>query len=181
MSYIAKNITGHDERIIFMAHLHWFYILSGFFWMLLLMLAGLYLNQELWSHFVFRPPRGSYEPFEIPVLAKYYCVFITFAAAGITVFLVHLIKHFTTEIALTPQRVIYKKGWLMIEVEEIEVSEIRAEQIHQSIIGRLLKYGTLHMDSRFVGDVYIPAINRPYKLLHAIHKARKKVKDPLEE
>ena len=60
-------------------------------------------------------------------------------------------------------------------MEEIELDDIRAEQIHHGIWGRLFGCGYLNVDSRFVGDILLPYVTNPYKLLRALHKARSKL------
>ena len=44
MSFIAKHITHHDERLIYLARLHWIYIVKGIWWLILLGGFGIFIN-----------------------------------------------------------------------------------------------------------------------------------------
>ncbi|MCB9990427.1 MAG: PH domain-containing protein [Rhodospirillales bacterium] len=100
---------------------------------------------------------------------------------GVMIFVIHLLKVIATEIALTDQRLIYKTGLIFVDVKEIDLAEIRSETVHHGLLGRFLRYGEVHLDSRFVGDIYLPAMVKPYILLKDIHAARRKLPDPLDD
>jgi hypothetical protein len=86
-----------------------------------------------------------------------------------------------TQIALTNQRLVYKTGLLIVNTEEIDLVEIRAETVHHGLLGRLLGYGRIKLDSRFVGDVFLPAVRAPYRLVKAMNTARTHVHDPMTD
>jgi uncharacterized membrane protein YdbT with pleckstrin-like domain len=46
-----------------------------------------------------------------------------------------------TEIAVTNRRVIYKKGLIQRETNEMNMDKVESVQINQSILGRMLDYG----------------------------------------
>lgn len=83
-----------------------------------------------------------------------------------------MIKALTTEIALTNVRVIFKSGWIATEAQEVDLSEIKSETVHQGLFRRFLGYGWIHMDCRFIGDFDIPVIRNPYRFLQVLNKAR---------
>lgn len=172
MSFIAKHIVGTDERMVYATRLHWVYVVVGLIWAAAFIAIGWQLQGWI-LHFAVRDPQAN----QIGALGYNFgrvdlWIFWAFAGTGLGLFLMHLLKEWSTEVALTTSRVIYKTGLFFVEVEEIEISEIRAEHVHHGLFGALLGYGTIMLDSRFVGDIHLPAIRRPYRFLRAIHKIR---------
>ncbi|HNQ92483.1 MAG TPA: PH domain-containing protein [Alphaproteobacteria bacterium] len=172
MSFIAKHISGNDERIVYIARIHWIYVLQGFLWFVLLSIGGIILNFGLW-YGLYQLSSVVRVPFLIPEsLSKEYALFFMMLTVGVMVLWIHILKFLGTEIALTSHRVIYKVGFFFVTVEELDLAEIKEERVHHGILGALLNYGEIHLDSRFVGDVTLPAIRNPYKLLKYINKVR---------
>lgn len=172
MSFIAKHILSHDERLVYATRLHKIYIVVGLIWATAFAAIGWQLQTWI-LHFAIRDPQAN----QIGALGYDFgrldlWIFWAFAGTGLGLFLMHLFKEWSTEVALTTSRVIYKTGLFFVEVEEIEISEIRAEHVHHGIFGALFGYGSIMLDSRFVGDIHLPAIRRPYRFLRAIHKIR---------
>ena len=64
-----------------------------------------------------------------------------------------IISLLTTEYAITHQRVICKIGLIRRNVEEINLSSIESIIVDQSIIGRLLNYGTIIISGRGTSKV----------------------------
>jgi len=48
-----------------------------------------------------------------------------------------------TEIAVTNRRVIYKKGFIRRRTNEMNMHKIESVQVHQSVMARLLNYGSV--------------------------------------
>ena len=61
--------------------------------------------------------------------SRYPWIAALFAVAGLMIAVIHFLKVIATEIALTDQRIIYKTGLIFVNVEEIDLAEIRAEQV----------------------------------------------------
>jgi uncharacterized membrane protein YdbT with pleckstrin-like domain len=53
------------------------------------------------------------------------------------------VQWWITEIAVTNRRVIYKKGLIQRETNEMNMDKVESVQIDQSIIGRMLDYGNV--------------------------------------
>jgi uncharacterized membrane protein YdbT with pleckstrin-like domain len=168
MSFIAKHIANNDERLIYVARLHWVTLMKGFLWFVAFSVFGIAAEQQLLKYFNPKPIvlSGLYlgSPFDIFRIAM--------ILAGAFILLTYAIAYFFTEVALTNRRIIYKKGMISTEVEEIDLVEIRGENISHGILGRLMGYGRLHLDSRFVEDINLPIIRKPYRLLQAMHRTR---------
>lgn len=178
MSFIAKTI-GPDERLICIARLHWIYIVQGIIWFSALSLIG-----GIADHYL-RLYSGNTIPFYtwtldgLSITTKNTGVTWLFFGGGVYILCMHLIKVWATEVALTSRRVVYKTGLIFVEVEEIELEEIKGEHIHHGFLGRFLRYGTLHFDCRFIGDVYLPAVKKPYRFIKAMHVAKSKLADSM--
>jgi uncharacterized membrane protein YdbT with pleckstrin-like domain len=54
-----------------------------------------------------------------------------------------LIRRVTTELAVTDRRVIYKTGVFQRHSMEMNVSKVETVGVNQSILGRILGYGTV--------------------------------------
>jgi uncharacterized membrane protein YdbT with pleckstrin-like domain len=52
-------------------------------------------------------------------------------------------KWWITEIAVTNRRVIYKKGFIRRQTNEMNVHKVESVQVYQTILGRMLGYGTV--------------------------------------
>ncbi len=178
MSYISKNIVGNDERIIYLAHLHWIYNFMGVFWLIFLSVSGYFVSLGFENIFVGSSPYI----FNIVIGGLYITkisqiIIAVFVILGLFMFLSYFIKYISTEVAVTSERVISKKGLIMVEVEEIDISEIRSEHLNHGIFGRIFGYGRIYLDSKFVGDLKLPSLNRPYRFLRALHKSKSMIEE----
>ena len=50
-----------------------------------------------------------------------------------------------TEIAVTDRRVIYKRGFITRHTVEMNMDKVASVDVDQSILGRMLDYGTVHV------------------------------------
>lgn len=173
MSFIARHISGNGERLVYIARIHWIYVLKGAFWFVFLAAAGEALDLAFW-YGMLHLGETTGRPINLPLdfSIRDQPLFYLMATTGFLVFFIHIMKYIGTEIALTNNRIIYKTGVFFVTVEELDLSEIKEEKVHHGILGALMGYGEIHLDSRFVGDVTLPAIKNPYKLLKHMHKVR---------
>ncbi|MCB9965943.1 MAG: PH domain-containing protein [Rhodospirillales bacterium] len=180
MGFITKNVVGEGERLIYKAKIHWIYVLKGFVWLVFCVVLGFLLEHYMWREYLDLSMNGNpVLDSAMQTLFNYPLPFFLFSLLGIVIFFIYALKMYTSEVALTNTRLIYKTGWINVEVDEIEFSEILGEKIHHGPLGKFLGCGSVHMDARFIGDVYLPFISKPYKLLRALHKARGQMHDPL--
>ena len=54
-------------------------------------------------------------------------------------------QSFTTEIAVTTNRVIYKTGFIQRHTAEMNMDKVESVDVDQSILGRILGYGTINI------------------------------------
>jgi hypothetical protein len=176
MSFIAKHIVGSDERLIGVARPHWIYIFIGGFWAVVILYIGAWLHQTADVY-------GVIGHFDEPIILygrdfgpRGLWLGGAFMATSAGIFLVFLVEYLSTEVGLTTKRVIRKTGLIAVEVQEIAIEEIESARIRHGWLGTWLGYGAVYLDCRFVGDVALPTIRRPYGFLHALHKAKEPLK-----
>jgi uncharacterized membrane protein YdbT with pleckstrin-like domain len=83
-------------------------------------------------------------------------------------FLRVLIKSLTTEIAVTDRRVIYKRGLVSRHTAEMNMKEVETVNVQQSILGRILGFGTIQVRGTGEGIAPLPGIASPLRLRNAI-------------
>jgi uncharacterized membrane protein YdbT with pleckstrin-like domain len=68
---------------------------------------------------------------------------VIFALLGLSSALRTFIRRWTTELAVTDRRVIYKEGLIARRTLEMNRSRVESVDVHQTILGRILGYGTI--------------------------------------
>jgi uncharacterized membrane protein YdbT with pleckstrin-like domain len=80
-----------------------------------------------------------------------------------------------TEIAITNRRIIYKKGLIRRQTNEMNMDKVESVQIDQSILGRMLDYGDVKLLGTGEGFETLRTIASPIELRNSItgttHKA----------
>jgi hypothetical protein len=77
-------------------------------------------------------------------------------------------KWWITEIAVTNRRVIYKKGFIRRQTNEMNVHKVESVQVHQPILGRMLGYGTVTILGTGAGFGTLRTIAGPIELRNSI-------------
>ncbi len=143
MKYVER-VLQPGETLIYLTSVHW---LVYFRAMVLLVLALVCLIAS-----------GAVAMPELKLAAEIAAgLFIVLAAFSA---LAALIRRTTTELAITDRRVIYKTGVLRRQTIEINRSKVETVGVSQSVLGRLLDYGTVSVRGtggsfepiRFIGD-----------------------------
>ncbi|MCB1783504.1 MAG: PH domain-containing protein [Alphaproteobacteria bacterium] len=173
MSYIRK-ITGDREKLLLLTRLHWIYPVEAVLLFLLVSGAGLLIDHLLW---VYAGSQIQNYRYTMHILSLTFDQDHTpipwvFFATGFFAAWPLFTAYLSNEVGLTDRRIIHKKGLFMVEIQQVELEDIRAEDVHHGWLGWLFGYGRLHFDCRFIDDVYIPAIGNPYRLVKAVHTAR---------
>ena len=103
--------------------------------------------------------------------------FTAYALALIAVVLLvqRWFQWWVTEIAVTNRRVIYKKGLIRRQTNEMNMDKVESVQIVQSILGRMLDYGDVKLLGTGEGFETLRTIASPIELRNSItgttHKA----------
>lgn len=141
MKFIESNLIPNEE-IVFRSKIHYFVYEPALLWsmtFLLMMTLKLVGDNAL-----------------VNILA-----FFSFVAAIATFVEAFILRHFT-EIAITNQRMIVKKGFIKREVFEMPFSKIESVNVNQSIVGRLLDYGTIDVKGIGSGIDNLEMIEHPF-------------------
>ena len=149
MSYVSK-VLQPEETVIGTGRLHW--IIYGK--AILVLIVG---GAILWFEYA--------QQFDRVVVA------VTALLAAL-VFLFFLVQawfvQWTTEFAVTDRRIIYKRGFINRHTAEMHMDKFESVKDDQSILGRILGYGTLRVLGTGQGIEDIRRIASPLELRNAI-------------
>jgi uncharacterized membrane protein YdbT with pleckstrin-like domain len=124
MSYV-EQVLQSGETVKLRTNLHWFVYLPALLAFIATVGLGAWWYQDGQTNFFLAI--GS----------------LVVLAAAILLGISGFLKRFGTEIAVTPLRVIYKRGLIRRSTTEINMDKIESVDVDQSIFGRLFSYGTV--------------------------------------
>lgn len=184
MLYVQQALSA-DEKIIFVASFHWFYdvqaimaIVWGVFFSLSLLIsvetligylplsvADMLLTSPLmpddtWLDIV----RNLHPVIKLAALLIFLMGVLRFAQM--------MVIKVTTEIVVTTNRIIYKRGLIARNVGEMSIDRIESVSVLQSFWGRIFNFGRLIIHGMGVGEMVMPNLADPIKFRKAIEKAR---------
>lgn len=90
---------------------------------------------------------------------------------AISLFLAIMVPIWTTEIGVTNQRPIYKRGLLRRATSELQARSIEEVNLLQGFLGRLLDFGQLVVHGTGVDDIVLPTPADPIGLQKALQDA----------
>ena len=137
MSYV-QSVLQQGEEIRYTAKLHWIEYFWGLF--LLLLAIVLYVFAQSLNH-----PTGA----RIGGI-----VAAAMGLIGLAVLAYEWFEIWTTEIAVTNRRIIYKEGFIRRKTIEMHMDKVESVDVEQSILGRLLDFG--QVDVRGIGTGFEP-------------------------
>ena len=173
MNHIRRAMS-RNERLISLSRPHWIYVVEGVIWFWIITVIGLILDHYLYLYFGSHLYKFEIDLWFVVFNEKYTPIPWVFAFTGFAVFWPLFLIYISHEIGLTDQRIIHKKGFLFIEIDQVDLEDIRAEHVQHGLFGWLLGYGRIRLNCRFIEDVVLPAIRKPYNLVKASHTARMK-------
>ncbi|HEY1736297.1 MAG TPA: PH domain-containing protein [Methylovirgula sp.] len=151
MSYV-KHILQPGEEVRVVGRLHWIIYVPGFFW-LALAIAAFGASVHL-----------KYTNYQLPLLAAAVILGIWALFA-----LIRAWWHaFTVEIAVTNHRVIYNRGFINRHTDEMNIDKIESVIVDQSILGRILDYGTINIRGTGASIEQLKLISHAIELRNAI-------------
>jgi len=194
MLYVQQSL-GPGEEILTGARFHWMYTVRAVFWILFGLALGIAIGYgAIWwvvseyirDNYAELPPELFNQAWHQAVATKggYLQILwslnpiLRFAILGFFLlglfFFAHLmIIKATTEIAVTNERVIYKKGLIARHVGELGVDRIEGVSVSQGVWGRIWGYGTIIIRGMGVGEVILPPlIEAPISFRKAIQEAK---------
>jgi len=73
-----------------------------------------------------------------------------------------------TEIGVTNQRFIHKRGWLWRATQELQLRAIEEVNLEQGLLGQLFNFGRLELRGTGVDDIRLPSLADPLGLRRAL-------------
>lgn len=174
MLYVQQSL-GPDEELIHVGKFHWMYTVNSFmsiFWGLIfaiLIMVAAFQGYKLMG----KLPSGisfveSIKVIHPGVRAFSFLMFVM----GLVKFAQMMVVKATTEIAITNNRLIYKRGLVARHVGEINIDRIEGVNVLQPILGRIFNYGRVMVRGMGVGEVLLPPIEDPISFRRAIEEAK---------
>jgi uncharacterized membrane protein YdbT with pleckstrin-like domain len=141
----VEQVMQPGEKLIYATSLHWLVYLRA---ILLLILAGACLIAA-----------GMVPEPSVMLALKIVAALLGLLAlvSGLSA----LVRRSTTELAVTDRRVIYKTGIFQRHSMEMNLSKVETVGVNQSILGRLLGYGTVIVRGTGGSFEPIPFIGEP--------------------
>jgi uncharacterized membrane protein YdbT with pleckstrin-like domain len=152
MSYV-NSVLQPNEKVLIVGKLHWIlYIKAILFLIVGTVLVALEDNLT----------NGDIRTYLI------YSTAAVFGAGFIISFLHAWFIRWITEFAVTDRRVIYKCGFISRHTVEMNMDKIESVGVDQSLLGRMLDYGTIHVLGTGEGIESLRHIAAPLALRSAI-------------
>jgi membrane protein YdbS with pleckstrin-like domain len=148
MSYVER-VLQPGEQVRHISSIHWIVFWPGV--MVALLAAVVYWFRELLPLTIF-------------------WLYTAYALALIALFLLvqEWFRCWITEIAVTDRRVIYKKGFIWRQTNEMNMDKVESVEVGQSILGRILDYGTVTIFGTGESFGTLRAVAGPIKLRNSI-------------
>ena len=173
-----KNMLIDGERPLCRSGLHWVYLTSGFTWFASMAAIGWVADYVLWEYAANSIPA-------YPVVTPWFHYSFMpghlgwmMTAAGAFVSASEFVKYLSTQLVVTTKRVIYKTGLIKNKVDLTDISDILGAHVDQGWFGQFFGYGKIHLDCRFIDDVYIPYIKNAYGVVRTIQKIKSSSASP---
>jgi uncharacterized membrane protein YdbT with pleckstrin-like domain len=147
MSYV-KEVLQPGEKILFISTIHWLIYAPA----IALLIAA--IVTAFWG-------AGSGSEF------WRWISLLCFAAALLSAARAWF-KRWTTEIAVTDRRVIYKRGFIRRHTIEMHMDKVESVDVSQSVLGRLFDYGDVLVRGTGVGFEPLQMIESPIELRNAV-------------
>ena len=87
---------------------------------------------------------------------------------GVPSFLRGWFRRFTTEIAATDRRIIFKHGFVRRQTVEMNMSKVESVDVNQSILGRIFDYGDILVRGTGAGLEPLSMITNPLAFRNAV-------------
>ena len=194
MLYVQQSL-GPNEEILMGARFHWMYTLNAVFWILFGLFVGVMIgyigvwwtiNEEIRSTYMADMPAHLYEQAWNNIVDKHggylkilwgLNALMRFSILGSFLLGMYFFAHMmivkaTTEIAVTSERLVYKKGLIARHVGELNVDRIEGVSVRQGVLGRIFGYGRVLIRGMGVGEVLLPSIEAPIEFRRAIQEAK---------
>lgn len=195
MLYVQQSLAPGEE-ILMGARFHWMYTVRAVLWIFFGVIAGLgigygaiwwevsqaiqhtyqadlppHIYQQAWAQTIAQ--RGGYVHILWALPPALRLGMLACFLFGLFLYAHLMIVRATTEIAVTNQRVIYKRGLIARHVGELGIDRIEGVSVDQGVWGRIWGYGDIIIRGMGIGEVILPQyIDNPIEVRKAIQEAR---------
>ncbi len=152
MSYVTRTLAPR-EHILFSTGYHWLY------WVGVALLMAPFIAVAAVS---------------IPY-SVWHVILLAMLAIPFWFGLVRFIHGIALEVAVTSDRFVRKTGLIAIVTQEVSLVEIEKVNLEQSILGRLLGYGSIFVHGTGSGQIEVHMITDPAGLRREIQTARENI------
>jgi uncharacterized membrane protein YdbT with pleckstrin-like domain len=154
MSYVSKTLQP-GERVLMLGRLHWIIYKDA---------AIIFILAILTFWFTGVSPDGGAEGWDILLPAVGWVLLVVAICMAVHAWFTQWI----TEIAVTNHRVIYKRGFIQRRTAEMNMDKVESVIATQSILGRILDYGSIHVRGTGEGIEHLRRIRAPLNLRNCI-------------
>ncbi len=151
MTYLDK-ILQPDEKVLVIGKKHWIIYLPGIGVLVLAILIELI---------------GNLLPHSVSVVVQIVALIV--ALAAIVLLFREWFDQWTTEIVVTNKRVVYKRGFISRYTSEMNMEKVESVAVDQTLLGRVLGYGTVDVRGTGAGLEQLRGIASPLALRNAIN------------
>ena len=152
MSYVQRVLQS-GEQVRHISSIHWIVYWAGVAVGLLAMVAYVLSETQRLTGF------WKYTAYALALVA-------------VVLLIQRWFQCWVTEIAVTNRRVIYKKGLIRRQTNEMNMDKVESVKIDQSILGRMLDYGNVMILGTGEGFETLRTIGSPIELRNSIITGR---------
>ena len=152
MSYV-RRVLQPDEQVLHESRIHWMIFIPGML-LILIGVAGLVLYGI--DH--------STEPLQILAYSLMAVGFI----AGFMSLVMAWFRRWTTEVAVTDRRIIYKHGFIRRHTVEMNMDKVESVDVDQTVFGRMFDYGDITVRGTGSGIEPLRKIDSPIQFRNAV-------------
>ena len=147
----VNSVLQPGETIKVIGRLHWINYLKAFLLLAIAVILLLY---------------GTHDMTKVQRTATYVGWLVL--AVSVVMLLSSWFTRQMTELSVTNHRVIYKTGFLRRHTVEMNMDKVETVNVDQSILGRILGYGTIHVLGTGQGIEGLSRIGQPIEVRNAI-------------
>ena len=148
MSYVER-VLQPGEQVRYISSIHWILYWPGVAVALLAVAAYWFSEARL------LPRAWQYTAYALALVA-------------VVLLVKEWLQWWITEIAVTNRRVIYKRGLIRLQTNEMNMDKVESVQVNQSILGRMFDFGTVRILGTGEGFEALQTIAGPIKLRNSI-------------
>lgn len=174
MLYVQQSL-GPDEELVHVGKFHWMYTVGAFFAIFWGFLLAIFIIVAAVQGYIMMDKL----PQNVSMFTAIKYIHPLIRVGAFLVFIFGLVKfaHMmiikaTTEVAVTSNRLVYKRGLVARHVGEINIDRIEGVNVVQTVGGRIFNYGRIMVRGMGVGEILLPTIEDPIAFRRAIEKAK---------